>query len=340
MLPLKTQRRNIIKRYTILLLFLVILTACGDQPINLNQVITQEITTEPADIQNVEESTNTDNLWLITDALKHKKELHGQIVTVVGYAGWQGEATNTWVVQIWDEPVGNYEDIWKYGHHKEYETEIEKWNVCWTDCWEKGQDYVTIRFPSAYPLFRAPELTDPDPNLIFDGQTEPITKLKPLDKYILKVLVRDWDPGAGLTLVEIVEHVEMPAEQPPESINADNSMSVKEFREQYENFYGQTVSVEGWVSRFSDNSFLSFGFWDDLNDINSDNITVLFPYNETPYLWKFAFHQGLKRNGKFVIRIHVYRPENHTVRLIVNGVEIHEEYPFVILWVDGKVESE
>ncbi|MXV74744.1 hypothetical protein F4Z99_10740 [Candidatus Poribacteria bacterium] len=351
------------KRYTILLVFLLILTACGDQAINLNQVITQEIITEATDIQNVEESTEADNLWLITEALEQKEELHGQIISIVGYAGLQGENYNQWFIQLWNEPVGNYDDMWKYGKHKEYESETEKWNVCWTNCWKKGQDYASIRYASSYRRYRAPELTapelrplsvlvngnqdapyygDPDPNLTFDSnlQEEPNIKLKSLDKYVLKVLVRDWGPGAGLTLIEIVEHTEMPAEQPPESINADNPMSVKEFNEQWENFYDQTVSVEGWVSRFSDNSFLSFGFWDDLNDPNSDNITVLIPYNNLPNLWKIAYHQGLERGGKFVIRIRVYRPENHTVRLIVNGVKIHEEYPFVILWTDRKVESE
>ena len=48
------------KRYMILPFFLLILTACGDQPIN--RVITQEITT-PENFQNVENPDHTDKLY-------------------------------------------------------------------------------------------------------------------------------------------------------------------------------------------------------------------------------------------------------------------------------------
>lgn len=351
----------------VFLLFLFLLAACGDQPINLNQVITKEITTEPVNQQGIEQSPQSDNLWLVTDVIQQKEELHGQIVSVVGYVGWQGEQYNEWFVNLWNEPIGNYEDMWKDGKKKETENTIEKWNVCWTDCWEIGQDYATIRFPSSYPRFRAPELTDPelrpnslpdfdletpkltdpDPNLLFDGnlQAEPKTKLKSLDKYILKVLVRDWGPGAGLTLVEIIDHIEMPKEQPPPSINEDNPITVKEFKEQWENFYDQTVSVRGYAGDFGTDALTgldSFGFHHDKNKDYKEmiSISVNYPYGERVYFWKMAY-QGLRQGGPYIIRIRVHSPETNTIRGQLWGSDktFQELYPFVILWVDGDREK-
>ena len=312
--------------YTILLLFLLTLTGCFEQ--SVNQIITQDITTE-----------ETDDLWLVTDVLAQRDELHGQIVSVVGYVGRQakGAGVNAWVVQFWNEPVGNFEDKWKYGKAREHDNEIEKWNVCWTDCWTEGVDYGTINLPTYHPNLLPNGFPVEAVDTLSQGK-QPSEILKSLDKYILKVYVQGWN-GDHLTLVEIVDHTETPAEKPPISINENNPMNINEFKEQYENFYGETVSVIGWVSGFSDNLFLSFGFWDNPNDLNSDYITVLFPYDELPYMWKML-DQGLERGKQFVIKIKVYRPENHTVRLITSNGKVFEQYPFVIQWVDGKVESE
>lgn len=335
------------KRYTILLLLFFFLTACND-PVNLNQVITQEITTETTSLQNNSELPHGEKLWYPTEIVGHAEELHGQVISLVGYVGWQGSVSgNSWAFDLWDEPVGNYEDIWKSGHPREYDDPLDKWNVCWTDCWQGGKDYLSVAYASGYPERRPEELPDVDPSLTFAGhrQDKPETTLVPLDKYVIKVLIKDWGLGNGMTLVEIVEHIEMPKEQPPESINEDNPMSVKEFEEQYENFYDQTVSVRGWIGGFGTDAYGidSFGFHNE--DPNSagltDNlgITVLFPYNERAYYWKMTKYQGARAGGPYILRIHVHSPETHTVRFITN-VEIKKEFPFVILWVDGKDESE
>lgn len=324
------------------LLFLLFLIACSDQPINLNQIITQEITSEPADIQNVEEPVYSEKLWRITDVLKQKEELHGQVVTIVGYAGLNREVANRWVVQLWNQPIGNYEDMWKYMRSKTHEkNEKTKWKTCWTDCWEEGKDFATIVFPSHYEAFRPEELPEPDPSITFHGdiQNEPEVRLKGMDKYVLKVFVLAWG-GDALTLIEIVEHTEMPAEQPPESVNDGNPMTITELQEQYEDLYGQTVSVTGWYSGYSRNPVLTFGFsLEQYSHTAEDHIVTLLPYNEPAYLRKFVNHQGLKRGEQFTIRIHVYRPENHIVRIITPGIVWHEEFPFVIVWVDGDREE-
>ena len=172
----------------------------------------------------------------------------------------------------------------------------------------------------------------------------PGTVLKSRDRYVLKVLVRDYDPGMGFTLVEVVSHTEMPAERPPKSINEGNPMSVKAFREQYENFYGQTVSVKGWVSKIVQFPIYTIEFQTDQNSHKQkDIITVLVPYNEMAYMLKFRKEQGLRSRQECVMRIRVYKPENHTVRINLiyfGGGKTYEEYPFVIQWVHPQSENE
>lgn len=329
------------KRYTILLLLLLILPACLDRQINLNQVITPEIDTE--NLQNTEVSLHAEKLWLITDALKEKESLHGQIISVVGYVGLQRNLWSSWNVQFWNDPLPHYEDIWRYMRAKEPNSKKEKWNTCWGDeCWKEGRDYSQISYACIDLQFRPEELPeDIDPRFLFGGwvQDKPDIQLKSLDKYVLKVLVKASGRGSGFTLVDIVEHIEMPKEQPPESINEDNPMSVTAFKEQYEDFYDQTVCVIGWVSPFSTDTWGidSFGFCDP-NDIEN-SVRVLYPYNQRAYFHKMA-HQGLRAGNPYIIRIHVHSPETHTVRLITGGTKIAEAYPFVILWVDKKIESQ
>lgn len=338
------------KRYTILLFLLLILVACAEDPIT--QIVTQQITTEPASTL-VEPHESAGKLWLITDALEQRTELHGQVILIEGYVGWQGENGGTWIAHIWNEPIPTYEDIWRSARAKEPANELDKWKRCrkGAGCWVYGQDSGAIRYAHA-PQTRSKELKelseDLDPKLTYfvgnpsNNGEKPGTVLKHRDKYVLKVLVRDYTYDVGFTLLEVMNHTEMPPEQPPDSINANNPMPVKEFKTRYKEFYGQTVSVKGVVSGFSRNrhlgaDFYSFGLIPNKDTRGeADLLKVLYPYNELVYKWKFQ-KQGLVQWKEVVVRIRVYRPENHTVRKSMwNNRTTQEEYPCVIQWVDQK----
>lgn len=120
------------KRFTILLtlLFLFCLSGC-DQGINLNEIVTQEITTEPIDIQNAEEPIPDEKIWTVAELMAvpdiesrwgyietrpfNDLVSQAEIIIIVGYVGWKGDGrgTGTWHFDFWSEPVGNYEDMWK-----------------------------------------------------------------------------------------------------------------------------------------------------------------------------------------------------------------------------------
>ena len=135
------------KRYTILLFPLLILTACGDEPIN--RIITHEITTEPdstapALVRSVQ---STNRVWLITEAYEQRAELHGQIISVVGYVGGQSNHTGTWYIDFWNEPLPTYESMYRNNQRKEPD-KLEKWDDKGTgvEYWCYGQDFASIGY--------------------------------------------------------------------------------------------------------------------------------------------------------------------------------------------------
>ena len=126
------------KRYTILLFLLLILTACGNEPIS--QIITHEIkadsvATAPALARTDEPA---DKLWLITDAVEHREQLHGKIISVVGYVGLQNMRSGRWIIDLWNEPLRTFEDMYRTSRLKNPTNILETWGDT-----GKGEAYWT-----------------------------------------------------------------------------------------------------------------------------------------------------------------------------------------------------